>query len=57
MCNIRRLSSAMSDKMMTKYNKYWRDLDRVNLLMFVAVIFDPRTKLGSLEFGSKMFLV
>lgn len=38
--------SAMTKKMMTKYNKYWGDLDRVNLLMFVAVILAPRTKLG-----------
>jgi hypothetical protein len=38
---------------MTKYNKYWEDLDRVNLLMFVAVILDLRTKLGSLEFWFK----
>jgi hypothetical protein len=45
--------SAMTEKMMTKYNKYWEDLDRVNLLMFVVVLLDPRTKLRSLEFGFK----
>jgi hypothetical protein len=38
--------SAMAKKMMTKYNKYWGDLDRVILLMFVTIILDPRTKLG-----------
>jgi hypothetical protein len=35
---------------MSKYNKYWGDLDKVNVLLFVAVILDPRTKLGSLEY-------
>jgi hypothetical protein len=33
-----------------KYNKYWRDLDRVNLMLFVAVVLDPRTKLDSLDY-------
>jgi hypothetical protein len=42
--------SSMAEKMMSKYNKYWGDLDRVNVLMFVAVILDPQTKLGSLEY-------
>ena len=35
---------AMAEKMMIKYNKYWGDLDKndkVNLMMFVAVILDP----------------
>jgi hypothetical protein len=32
--------SSMIEKMLTKYNKYWGDLDRVNVLMFVAVILD-----------------
>jgi len=40
----------MAEKMMSKYNKYWGDLDKVNVLLFVAVILDPRTKLGSLEY-------
>jgi hypothetical protein len=26
-----------------KYNKYWADLDRVNLMLFVAVVLDPHT--------------
>jgi hypothetical protein len=36
--------SAMAKKMMTKYNKYWGDLDdndTVNLMIIVAVILDP----------------
>jgi hypothetical protein len=47
------LSSSMAEKMMTKCNKYWGDLDRVNVLMFVAVILDPRIKMGSLEYWFK----
>jgi hypothetical protein len=38
---------------MSKYNNYWGDLDRVNVLMFVAVILDPQTKLESLEYWFK----
>jgi hypothetical protein len=45
--------SSMAEKMLMKYNKYWGDLDRVNVLMFIVVIFDPRTKLGSLEYWFK----
>jgi len=41
--------SSMAEKMMLKYKKYWGDLDKVNVLLFVAIILDPRTKLGSLE--------
>ena len=36
--------SAMAERMMLKYNKYWGDLDnndKVNLMMFVAVVLDP----------------
>jgi hypothetical protein len=48
--------NSMEEKMMEKYNKYWGDLDKnakINLIMFVAVIFDPRTKFVSLEFWFK----
>jgi hypothetical protein len=33
--------SSMAEKMLMKYNKYYGDLDRVNVLMFVVVILDP----------------
>jgi hypothetical protein len=36
--------SAMAERMMLKYNKYWGDLgnnDKVNLMMFVVVVLDP----------------
>jgi hypothetical protein len=45
--------SSMVEKMLTKYNKYWGDLDRVNVLMFIAVILNPRTKLGSFKYWFK----
>ena len=51
--------SSMAERMMGKYNKYWEDLDKnvkVNLMMFVVVILDPRTKLVSLEFWFKEVL-
>ncbi|XP_062145383.1 zinc finger BED domain-containing protein RICESLEEPER 1-like [Alnus glutinosa] len=48
--------SSMAERMMMKYNKYWGDLDKVNVFMFVDVILDPQTKLGSLEFWFKNIL-
>jgi hypothetical protein len=45
--------SAMAEKMKMKYNKYWGDLDRVNLMLFIAVVLDPRTKLDSLDYWFK----
>jgi hypothetical protein len=47
--------SAMTKKI-KKYNKYWGDLDRVNLMLFVAVVLDPRTKLDSFDFWFKEVL-
>jgi hypothetical protein len=50
------LLSAMAERMMLKYNKYWGDLDnndKVNLMMFVAIVLDPRTKLELLEYWFK----
>jgi hypothetical protein len=41
--------SSMTEKMMSKYKKFWGDLNKVNVLLFVIIILDPRTKLGSLE--------
>jgi hypothetical protein len=41
--------SSMAEKMMSKYKKYWGDLDKVNVFLFVAIILNPRTKFGSLE--------
>jgi hypothetical protein len=48
--------SAMTEKIKTKYNKYWGDLDRVNLMLFVVVVLDPRTKLDSLDYWFKEVL-
>jgi hypothetical protein len=48
--------SVMTEKMKIKYNKYWRDLDRVNLMLFVAVVLDPCTKLDSLDYWFKEVL-
>nr|KJB80009.1 hypothetical protein B456_013G077200 [Gossypium raimondii] len=43
--------SVMAIKMKEKYDKYWGDIDKMNLLMFVACILDPRQKLKYLEFA------
>ncbi|XP_017613423.1 zinc finger BED domain-containing protein RICESLEEPER 3-like [Gossypium arboreum] len=43
--------NVMAIKMKKKYDKYWGDIDKMNLLMFVACVLDPRQKLKYLEFA------
>jgi hypothetical protein len=33
-----------------KYDKYWGDFEKINPLLFVASVFDPRYKMIILEF-------
>jgi hAT family C-terminal dimerisation region/Domain of unknown function (DUF4413) len=42
--------SAMTNKMTGKYEKYWGNIEKVNSLIYVAVILDPRHKLEFVEF-------
>ncbi|KAG2729508.1 hypothetical protein I3760_01G253500 [Carya illinoinensis] len=44
---------SMAINMRTKYDKYWGSLDRMNLFMLIAVVLDPRIKLGLLSFHLK----
>nr|KJB25738.1 hypothetical protein B456_004G207100 [Gossypium raimondii] len=43
--------NVMAIKMKEKYDKYWGDIDKMNLLIFVACVLDPRQKLNYLEFA------
>ncbi|XP_040955982.1 zinc finger BED domain-containing protein RICESLEEPER 2 [Gossypium hirsutum] len=43
--------NVMAIKLKENYDKYWGDIDRMNLLMFVACVLDPRQKLKYLEFA------
>ncbi|KAG8491002.1 hypothetical protein CXB51_014142 [Gossypium anomalum] len=36
--------NVMAIKMKEKYDKYWGDIDKINLLIFVACVLDPRQK-------------
>ena len=40
----------MALNMKMKYKKYWGDLDKVNQMLMIALVLDPRYKLGNLEF-------
>lgn len=33
-----------------KFDKYWKDVERINILLFVVVILDPGYKLVNIEF-------
>ncbi|KAF5473037.1 hypothetical protein F2P56_009682 [Juglans regia] len=43
----------MAISMRMKFDKYWGSLDRLNLLLLIAVLLDPRSKLGLLTFHLK----
>lgn len=47
------LLRKMLAKMQLKFDKYWGKLDKMNLLIFVATVLDPRFKMEILktEFG------
>ncbi|KAF2308939.1 hypothetical protein GH714_025095 [Hevea brasiliensis] len=36
----------MGKQMKAKFDKYWRSLDKMNVMLFVAVVLDPRYKLN-----------
>ncbi|EPS65408.1 hypothetical protein M569_09369 [Genlisea aurea] len=39
-------TSQMATKMKGKYDKYWGQIDNINVLIFVATVLDPRYKLS-----------
>jgi hypothetical protein len=47
------LLSSMAIRMKIKYNKYWGDFEKINPLLFVAAVLDPRYKIIILEFWFK----
>ncbi|KAL0446508.1 UNVERIFIED_CONTAM: putative AC transposase [Sesamum latifolium] len=42
--------NEMARKMKEKYDKYWGSIERINIILYYAVILDPRHKLEFLEF-------
>ncbi|KAL7166879.1 hypothetical protein ACSBR2_037529 [Camellia fascicularis] len=51
------LLSTMAVKMKAKFDKYWGDGDKINLLLYVAVVLDPRKKLKYLNFCFSQILI
>jgi hypothetical protein len=47
-CNL--ILSALSWDMKRKYEKYWRTMEKVNLLLYVAYVIDLHTKLKALQY-------
>lgn len=41
--------SMMADKMREKYDKYWGDIEKMNMIIFIAPLFDPRQKIPYVE--------
>jgi hypothetical protein len=42
--------SEVSWDMKKKYEKYWGTMDKINLLLYVANVLDPRTKFKALQY-------
>ena len=47
------LLKSMAEEMKKKYDKYWESIDNINLMLFVAVILDPRYRLKYVKFWFK----
>jgi hypothetical protein len=44
----------MANKMKVKYDKYWADVEKINPLLFVASLLDPRYKMVGLEYWFRL---
>jgi hypothetical protein len=44
------LLNAIANRMKVKYDKYWEDVEKINPLLFVASLLDPRYKMAGLEY-------
>ncbi|XP_074377937.1 zinc finger BED domain-containing protein RICESLEEPER 1-like [Apium graveolens] len=44
------LMGDMTNRMMDKYNKYWDNMENTNILLYVAVVLDPRYKMSYIDF-------
>ena len=45
--------SMMANKMKEKYDKYWGDPEKINLVILIVVVFDPRYKIDYVEWIAK----
>jgi hypothetical protein len=44
----------MANRMKVKYDKYWGDVEKINPLLFVASLLDPRYKMIALEYWFRL---
>ncbi|XP_028068326.1 zinc finger BED domain-containing protein RICESLEEPER 1-like [Camellia sinensis] len=42
--------SSMAKKMKEKFDKYWANGEKINLLLYVAIVLNPRRKMTYLQF-------
>ncbi|KAK9286316.1 hypothetical protein L1049_014706 [Liquidambar formosana] len=48
--------SSMAVKMKDKFDRYWGNIDKINMMLLVAVVLDPRYKMRYVKFGySKVY--
>ncbi|KAL5552614.1 hypothetical protein UlMin_040015 [Ulmus minor] len=49
------LLSKMVSNMKLRFDKYWGNPKNINLLMFLAIVLDPRYKMGCVKFSLRYF--
>ncbi|XP_019450681.1 PREDICTED: zinc finger BED domain-containing protein RICESLEEPER 2-like [Lupinus angustifolius] len=50
------LLGTMAIKMKAKYNKYWGDIKKMNVMIFIVVILDPQNKFHFVKWGLERIL-
>jgi len=45
------LLSTMAVKMKAKYVKYWGNIEKMNVMIFIAIILDPQNKFHFVKWG------
>ena len=45
------LLGAMAVSMQQKFDKYWGNLEKMNVLLYIATILDPRCKMEAIKHG------
>ena len=61
MCRIQNILSSLADSedyllgymaktMKVKYDKYWESTERINKLLIISTLLDPRCKMGFVEY-------
>ena len=52
-CNDDVEFGVMAIRIKDKYDKYWKNIEKINMFIFVTIVLDPRHKLNYVKFALK----